>query len=238
MFALNPAYTPPENTYKAHPAPPLPRSFGGLAVNKSMSKIQSQLQSLALKTVSRINGAPPKRRLLLSEWTTDLEVDEGRFATVGKQTFKCVYCGNWIRTVQELINDKMVGKKYFMDFQQKRKKKQHQSDDRLDGFDCDLFEKRFKALEKEFLKRFVLSEDIHGHVKWETHPSVANPWQVTQDIKIGSFCCESCGNRMNVWHEVRRYQGNDRLKWFSSLEWKGTIAEGQLLRVENAKLSW
>jgi hypothetical protein len=42
---------------------------------------------------------------------------------------------------------------------------------------------------------------------------------------------------MNLWHEVRRYQGNDRLKWFSSVEWKGTMEEGLVLGAESVDLS-
>ena len=233
MALVSLANTPLGISYQAHHAPPLPRSFGGLVLNYSMSKTQPQFIPPLSRAPSKIYGPPPNRRLLLSEWTADLEVDEDGYTTIGKNSFKCIHCGNWIQAIQELIDDKKVGKKYFVDFQQRRKKKtEDQSDDRLDGFNCDPFEKQFKALEKEFLKHFVLGEDIYEDVKWETNPFVAGAWQVIKEINIGSFCCEDCGNRMNLWHEVRRYQGNDRLKWFSSVEWKGTMEEGLSLGAE------
>jgi hypothetical protein len=90
MVLVNLANTPLRINYQAHHAPPLPRSFGGLALNNPMSKPQPQFIPPLSKAPSKIYGAPPNRRLLLPEWTADLEGDEDGYTTIGKDTFKCI----------------------------------------------------------------------------------------------------------------------------------------------------
>jgi hypothetical protein len=68
-------------------------------------------------------------------------------------------------------------------------------------------------LGKKFRKSCALGDEILSDVEWEKPRNEIGERPVMKEVKFGRFNCIGCNKGTDLWHEVGRFKGVERLRW-------------------------